>query len=398
LLRQFNTGFHDETTAKQGCASLTNDACCTTLFRTTTGAGGSLTIPTDEGSEKTNSFPVVIVAVSIIGGVLLISLAIGLFIWYRSKKAQQIDTLPSTVPAKGGLQKKNSDFDLSNPANRASTASFVPYKPSVSRSGSTSSRGSNNDEPSFSFNIVKRPAVNRSSSQSPLLNSLNANSKSADKKLSPSGVNRHPSGSSFNGIPAGHSSTIGIPSAPSPTGGTITIPSAVRTPSQRDSSASSATFSPTIPASNPENFMHVIHPYSPTLADELPLEVGQEVILLKSFDDGWALGLSPTTGIQGAFPLVCVVKMSEFMSGRVSMAMSTGTGFLEGARISRRVSSAYFSPEELAALAAGAKNQLHDYRMSGVRMSTASPYKFDGRNPRMSTPLKNVKFNSGYEN
>ncbi|KAJ3050076.1 hypothetical protein HK097_008933 [Rhizophlyctis rosea] len=52
--------------------------------------------------------------------------------------------------------------------------------------------------------------------------------------------------------------------------------------------------------------MRVIHPYNPTLQDELTLVPGTTILLLKAFDDGWALGLQPETGKQGAFPLVCV--------------------------------------------------------------------------------------------
>jgi hypothetical protein len=47
-----------------------------------------------------------------------------------------------------------------------------------------------------------------------------------------------------------------------------------------------------------------IHPYEATLDDELSLIPGQQFIMLKSFDDGWALGLMD--GKQGAFPLVCI--------------------------------------------------------------------------------------------
>ncbi|KAJ3189072.1 hypothetical protein HK101_008964 [Irineochytrium annulatum] len=52
--------------------------------------------------------------------------------------------------------------------------------------------------------------------------------------------------------------------------------------------------------------MTITHPYAPTLADELELVLGQEIVVLKAFDDGWGLGLIPSTGAQGAFPLVCV--------------------------------------------------------------------------------------------
>ncbi|KAJ1555179.1 hypothetical protein HK096_007645 [Nowakowskiella sp. JEL0078] len=50
--------------------------------------------------------------------------------------------------------------------------------------------------------------------------------------------------------------------------------------------------------------LKVIHPYEPTIPDELPLFIGSEVLLLQEYDDGWALGIL-ASGQQGAFPVVC---------------------------------------------------------------------------------------------
>ncbi|OAJ37675.1 hypothetical protein BDEG_21672 [Batrachochytrium dendrobatidis JEL423] len=55
----------------------------------------------------------------------------------------------------------------------------------------------------------------------------------------------------------------------------------------------------------------VLHPYEPTLPDELRLEVGLEIIMVRAFDDGWALGFDPNTSKQGAFPLVCVAETDD---------------------------------------------------------------------------------------
>ncbi|KAJ3097827.1 hypothetical protein HDU97_004524 [Phlyctochytrium planicorne] len=53
--------------------------------------------------------------------------------------------------------------------------------------------------------------------------------------------------------------------------------------------------------------MTVLHSYQPVLADELELQAGQDIIVLNCFDDGWGLGMLPSTGGQGAFPLICVL-------------------------------------------------------------------------------------------
>lgn len=55
-----------------------------------------------------------------------------------------------------------------------------------------------------------------------------------------------------------------------------------------------------------EEFYVVIHPYPSQLADELELKIGDIICLAMHFDDGWALGFNVTTGLKGAFPLVCI--------------------------------------------------------------------------------------------
>ncbi|KAJ3210345.1 hypothetical protein HDU67_005378 [Dinochytrium kinnereticum] len=123
------------------------------------------------------------------------------------------------------------------------------------------------------------------------------------------------------------------------------------------------------PSGSSESVMRIIHPYNPTLADELQLAVGQDIIVLRSFDDGWGLGMNPTTGAQGAFPLVCVVRHDEL--SRLSMAPSEASGAgshrdqdrptsaaaAVPKRFSKRVSSAVFTADQMSALAANGAAQ-----------------------------------------
>ncbi|ORY05881.1 hypothetical protein K493DRAFT_31727 [Basidiobolus meristosporus CBS 931.73] len=48
--------------------------------------------------------------------------------------------------------------------------------------------------------------------------------------------------------------------------------------------------------------------YKPALPDELAIEVGDSILVLWMFDDGWAVGRNLTRGGEGAFPLACVVR------------------------------------------------------------------------------------------
>ncbi|KAI8335244.1 hypothetical protein EDC96DRAFT_524940 [Choanephora cucurbitarum] len=66
-----------------------------------------------------------------------------------------------------------------------------------------------------------------------------------------------------------------------------------------------------------EEFFVVIHPYPPQMADELALNVGDIICLALHFDDGWALGYNVTTGLKGAFPLVCITPASEESLGQL---------------------------------------------------------------------------------
>lgn len=50
--------------------------------------------------------------------------------------------------------------------------------------------------------------------------------------------------------------------------------------------------------------MNIVHPYEATLQDELKLVPGSFIYLIRAFDDGWALGMDPKSGHQGAFPMV----------------------------------------------------------------------------------------------
>lgn len=60
-----------------------------------------------------------------------------------------------------------------------------------------------------------------------------------------------------------------------------------------------------------EEFFVVIHAYPPQMPDELELNTGDIVCLALYFDDGWALGYNVTTGLKGAFPLVCISPAPE---------------------------------------------------------------------------------------
>jgi len=57
----------------------------------------------------------------------------------------------------------------------------------------------------------------------------------------------------------------------------------------------------------PLSVMTVVQEFEPRMEDELALKVNDRILLLKVFDDGWAIGLNQMTGYQGVFPMEYVV-------------------------------------------------------------------------------------------
>ncbi|ORX79186.1 hypothetical protein BCR32DRAFT_328235 [Anaeromyces robustus] len=57
----------------------------------------------------------------------------------------------------------------------------------------------------------------------------------------------------------------------------------------------------------PLSVMTVVQEFEPRMEDELKLEINDRILLLKVFDDGWAVGLNQMTGKQGVFPMEYVV-------------------------------------------------------------------------------------------
>ncbi|KAI8841066.1 hypothetical protein BJ741DRAFT_529915, partial [Chytriomyces cf. hyalinus JEL632] len=55
-----------------------------------------------------------------------------------------------------------------------------------------------------------------------------------------------------------------------------------------------------------ETRLRIVHQYAATQSDELTLEVGNDVVLIKEFNDGWARGKNPESGKVGMFPMICV--------------------------------------------------------------------------------------------
>ena len=50
----------------------------------------------------------------------------------------------------------------------------------------------------------------------------------------------------------------------------------------------------------------VVQPYDPQMSDEIQLSIGQFILLMEAFPDGWGVGRIVGTNISGVFPLACI--------------------------------------------------------------------------------------------
>ncbi|KAI8616237.1 hypothetical protein BC830DRAFT_1118858 [Chytriomyces sp. MP71] len=91
--------------------------------------------------------------------------------------------------------------------------------------------------------------------------------------------------------------------------------------------------------------MRGVHPYVANMRDEISIIPEQELLVLKSYDDGWGHGVDLNTMQHGAFPLACVVVVSRDKVLRES-AISVATN-LPGDGEARRRSS-FVTEEEWA--------------------------------------------------
>jgi len=69
----------------------------------------------------------------------------------------------------------------------------------------------------------------------------------------------------------------------------------------------------------PLSVMTVVQEFEPRMDDELALQMNDRILLLKIFDDGWAVGLNQMTGKQGVFPMEYVVS-SELIASNNKFA------------------------------------------------------------------------------
>eukprot|EP00842_Homolaphlyctis_polyrhiza_P004794 jgi/Hompol1/5315/HPOL_004328-RA len=98
----------------------------------------------------------------------------------------------------------------------------------------------------------------------------------------------------------------------------------------KDLSNTSLSMEQDIPTSTPIKQVKAIEDYDPAIADEIELRVGDILVVLQEFDDGWAIGRNNVTGAQGVFPMSITEPMglnpeTDGKSAKTRSALGTRT-------------------------------------------------------------------------
>ncbi|KAJ3402556.1 hypothetical protein HDV05_008387 [Chytridiales sp. JEL 0842] len=322
------------TTLSSSSPSATTLSTPTTLPTT-----NSSTSPTDQQQQQQQpsgpNMSILAPILAAVGGILLLAfIVLFIFLRRRHRKRQQeqtsfLTTSASLHPSPSfSIKKSPTSYSSSSPMiqnrprNGAGNGSFRSTHSASSTSNLLTNNNNNNSNSnnngdsspmggsSGSFGLLRSPSSSSSTFHqqqlgSPLLRSISNSSIQTSPKLP---VN-NPYSVSAVGSP--HP----LPSPPPPTATTTTTTIAATTTTTQNNTQSMI-------SANPASILilPVLHPYEPTLPDELPLQPGMQVLILKAFDDGWALGKIASgegEGREGAFPLVCVTSEEGGGGGEV---------------------------------------------------------------------------------
>ncbi|KAJ8323280.1 hypothetical protein QVD99_000463 [Batrachochytrium dendrobatidis] len=67
-----------------------------------------------------------------------------------------------------------------------------------------------------------------------------------------------------------------------------------------------------------DRFMRAFATYIPKMPDEIPLSIGDTILVYQAYDDGWALGRNVSTSVEGVFPIACAESTSYIPPDEIS--------------------------------------------------------------------------------
>ncbi|KAJ3223499.1 SH3-domain kinase binding protein 1 [Chytriomyces hyalinus] len=122
-----------------------------------------------------------------------------------------------------------------------------------------------------------------------------------------------------------------------------------------------------------QEIVRIIHAYEATMQDELSLIEGNDLICVKRFDDGWAQGIDPISGRQGAFPLVCVSLLKDLPQ----LSFVKG-GSIDKQRLSKRMSSILSVPSVAPPPPASQKHVSVSLKQSAKQKTVRIMFEYQG--------------------
>ena len=279
------TGYSSKASAATGCASQPNDLCCKSFLATGVGVN-DFNDMISKPSDSNNSKIIIGVVLGLIFGIAFITgLSIYAYKKYQLKKQEE----EFGIIENGNLSHSNEGLSKNGSMNKFKMDGSTPKK------FDASDMNNNNNDNDHTTTNNSNNSKNNESSQT--LSNISAPTLS-DSISTTAGITTTTTTSRHSII-----STYPIPlisqplSTTSTTNTNTTTTTTTLIPSYNHDRTSSMAGLPTHKA---------IYPYSKALPDELELEIGDEIVILKEFDDGWALGKIIGTGMEGAFPLVCI--------------------------------------------------------------------------------------------
>ncbi|TPX35548.1 hypothetical protein SmJEL517_g02061 [Synchytrium microbalum] len=397
-------GYHDAYTAKTQCATATGNACCTT-FLASSAASNPVAVPTlsptngNIGGSKGISGMIPIIGGAAGGGVAILAVIIGAVFYYRRRKQRNAASKVDDDKSKDGNHELDDQSQFSTQGRQPGRMTLEywrgrfnskprrhgPYEPDMRER-----RGYGMDsEPPKKHQQQQPPPY--PGAVPPDGQQYNNNGRPADMRpRTPQNAMRpgmqQPPGMQMQGPngmmlmqapPNGMMQMQGAPNGMMqmqgpPQGMRPQTPQQQRpgTPGQqrpntpsgrspvdnngRPSTPQASSPGSPRPGTPDQKSVIVLHAYTAAAIDELELVPGHEIMFIKSFNDGWGLGVDTVTGKQGAFPLVCTTEPSSAgnpASAATTMVKTPPIAVTAGPPLSdmpRRVSSQSYSTADVS--------------------------------------------------
>ncbi|KAI9193297.1 uncharacterized protein BJ171DRAFT_528801 [Polychytrium aggregatum] len=377
-------GFLDATDMANGCSSLPNDPCCASRVsgHPTNGTGVTTSAPTTPSPSVPNGTPsnIGLICGVIVGALVLLGVIVGFLVQKRRRASRdpmyvqhptesltysqylQDQRHKQDMEASGTYSSPRVDYSEIEMATNGLNDSLRSPLPTASMHNSSPASGKQSPyvRPTREYTPTPPPPAAPPKDEVPSPASYGFRITSPPPQGTPVSNSAAPTAVSTE-PPPHHQAARARPAAvarelPPPAAKPYTAPPPVRIGQVANS-----------PQHPEPTVVKVVHPYVPSISDELALSVDQDVIVIRSYDDGWAMGLIPNTGKQGVFPLICTLPPEDYAALLQNSVTEPGSYSSLGelsvlSQISSRMSSRLLDEEDRHAIAYSGRNGIAPIR------------------------------------